>query len=91
MEKDIETLKGNTKSEANIEVLDKMEKSLDKVNNTISDFMAHTWDTLTPRTEEHHDPTPVTPEVTVPSAIKYTYVRKPGGRIVKRQLKEGAK
>lgn len=96
MEVDIDTLKGNTTSQKNLDALDRMEKSLDRVSNVISDFMAGTWDKLSggkdaPVEEQRPDPTPTTPDIEVPNAITYKYVRKLGGRVVKRQVKEGSK
>lgn len=82
MIKDIEEVKANTTSDRNINTLDKVERALDKFSGLIESF------SFTPHKEE--EVKPETPEIEMPQAMKFVYVRKRGGRVVKRQVKESS-
>jgi hypothetical protein len=84
MAKDIEEVKLNTTSEKNIKTLDKVEKAIDTLSGLLEGFSF-----VRGKEPEERPAAPETPMVTMPDAIKYEHIRKRGGRVVKRQVKEG--
>jgi hypothetical protein len=82
MQKDIEEVKGNSTSEKNISTLDKVEKGIDKLTGFLETF------SLPSRSEEKkEDPViPESPEIEMPDMPQFEYIRRRGGRVVKRQV-----
>lgn len=88
MIKDIEAVKDNTSSEKNVSTLNKVENTLERLSGMLESF------SLTPHKQEEgkkeENPEPESPDINLENMATFTYVRKRGGRVVKRQVKEGA-
>lgn len=85
MVRDIEEVKGNTSSDKNVSTLNKVEGAIERLQGLLESF------SLTPhqeqKKEENH--VPESPDINLENMARFVHVRKRGGRIVRRKVKEG--